>query len=142
MNQNILLVLTTGAGIIAGAGGTYVFLPEPEPQVRAPTQDEIALAIKADPSLLPPPPPPPAIAMPTEAEALAAYRKAYAKNPMLYERGAEKSVTISLGECDKSPSGPGVACVTTIKYNPEAKPIDRVIGYALSSSGEWIATSY
>jgi hypothetical protein len=141
MNQNIILVLATGAGIIAGAGGTYVFMPEPEPQVRAPTQDEIVAAIAADPSLLPPPPPPPALVVPSEAEALAAYRKAYSSNPMR-TRGAENQLTINLGDCDKSSTGPGVSCVTAIKFTPAAQPINRVIGYSQSASGEWVATNY
>jgi len=138
MNQNILLVIATGVGIAAGSGATYVLMPQPEPQVRAPTQDEILAIVQQNPSLVPPPPRPSA---PTEAEALAAYRTAYAKNPMV-DRGAENQVTIELGECDKSSTGPGVSCLTSIKYTPAAKPLQRVIGYAKSASGDWVATGY
>ncbi|MGV1908570.1 hypothetical protein G6L28_16340 [Agrobacterium larrymoorei] len=45
MNQNILLVIATGVGIAAGSGATYVLMPQPNPQVRAPTQEEIVAAI-------------------------------------------------------------------------------------------------
>ncbi|XUP61510.1 hypothetical protein FS819_028655 (plasmid) [Allorhizobium sp. Av2] len=78
---------------------------------------------------------------PTEAEALAAYQEAYSRNPMS-ERGSEKEITIALGECGKNATGPGVSCMLAIKYNPGARPIDRVIGFSKSATGEWVALSF
>ncbi len=34
MNSNILIVAAAGIGILAGAGGTYLIMPESEPVVR------------------------------------------------------------------------------------------------------------
>lgn len=138
MNTNLLIVAAAGVGILAGAGGTYLLIPQPEPVIRAPTNAEIAALIAANPSLLPPPPAP-KIEVPTQEEAIAAYRKAYARNPL---RSEEDVVTLALGECDKTSNGPGVSCVAAIKKNPAAKPLDRVIGFARSASGEWVATNY
>ncbi|SIR25796.1 hypothetical protein SAMN05880590_11564 [Rhizobium sp. RU35A] len=140
MNSNILTLAAAGIGILAGAGGTYLIMPEPEPVVRAPTDAEIAALIAANPSLIPEPPAP-VLEIPTEEEALAAYRKAYARNPLRTGRG-EADVTLALGECDENASGPGVSCVAAIKRNPNAAPLDRVIGFAKSASGEWVATNY
>lgn len=78
---------------------------------------------------------------PTEAEALAAYREAYARNP-LAERGAENKLTIALGACEKSGDGPGVSCMISIKHRPEARPIDRVISFSKTASGAWAASSF
>lgn len=58
MNNNILIVAAAGIGILAGAGGTYLIMPEPEPVVRAPTDAEIAALIAANPSMIPEPPAP------------------------------------------------------------------------------------
>ena len=132
MNSNILIVAAAGIGILTGAGGTYLIMPEPEA--------EIAALIAANPSLIPEPPAP-VLEIPTEEEALAAYRKAYARNPLRTGRG-EADVTLALGECDENASGPGVSCVAAIKRNPNAAPLDRVIGFAKSASGEWVATNY
>lgn len=140
MNTSLLIVAAAGVGILAGAGGTYLLIPQPEPVVRAPTDAEIAAIIAANPSLLLPPPTP-KIEVPTEEEAIAAYRKAYARNPLRTGQG-EESVTLALGECDENSNGPGVSCVAAIKKNATAKPLDRVIGFAKSASGEWVATNY
>lgn len=94
MNSNILIVAAAGIGILAGAGGTYLIMPEPV--VRAPTDAEIAALIAANPSLIPEPPAP-VLEIPTEEEALAAYRKAYARNPLRTGLG-EADVTLALGE--------------------------------------------
>lgn len=78
---------------------------------------------------------------PTVAEALSAYQKAYSRNPMA-ERGSEKNITIALGACEKNAAGPGVSCMLAIKYNPGARPIDRLINFSKSASGEWVALSF
>lgn len=141
MNQNILLVIATGVGIAAGSGATYVLMPQPDPQVRAPTHEEIVAAVEADPSLLPREFVAPALETPSEEEALAAYRRAYSSNPMR-ARGSEDRISIRLGECDQNPAGPGVSCLTSIKFTPSAQPLDRVIGYSKSALGDWVATGY
>lgn len=141
MNQNILLVIATGVGIAAGSGATYILMPQPNPQVRALTQEEIVAAIAANPSLLPPAPVAPALETPSNEEALAAYSRAYSSNPMR-ARGSEDRISIRLGECDQNPAGPGVSCLTSIKHTPSAQPLDRVIGYSKSASGDWVATGY
>ncbi|MBU2338210.1 MAG: hypothetical protein KJ843_19720, partial [Alphaproteobacteria bacterium] len=68
-------------------------------------------------------------------------RLVIARNPLRTGLG-EADVTLALGECDENASGPGVSCVAAIKRNPNAAPIDRVIGFAKSASGEWVATNY
>lgn len=138
MSSNILIVAAAGIGILAGAGGTYLIMPEQDPVVRAPADAEIEALFAANPSLVPEPPAP-VIQLLTEEEALAAYRKAYARNPIRTGRG-EADVTLALGECDENASGPGVSCVAAIKRNPNAAPVDRVIGFAKSASGERVAT--
>jgi hypothetical protein len=133
MNTSVLVIAAAGVGILAGAGGTYLLAPELQATVRAPTEAEIAAVIRANPDLIPEPP--------TEEEAVAAYRKAYARNPLRTGQG-EDAVSLALGECDKSSTGHGFSCVAAIKRNPSAKPLDRVIGFAKAASGEWVATNY
>ncbi|MCJ8510349.1 hypothetical protein MUU53_20915 [Rhizobium lemnae] len=100
MNANHLIVAVAGVGILAGAGGTYFLIPKPTPVVRAPTDAEIAALIAVNPSLLPRPPTP-KIEAPTGEEAIAAYCKGYARNPLRTEQG-EDTVTLALGECDEN----------------------------------------
>jgi hypothetical protein len=140
MNSSVLVIAAAGVGIFAGAGGTYLLAPEPQAIVRAPTVAEIAAVIRANPDLLPEPPAP-ILEVPTEEEAVAAYRKAYARNPLRTGQG-EDAASLALGDCDRNSTGPGVSCVAAIKRNPSAKPLERVIGFAKSASGEWVATNY
>ncbi|WP_137137286.1 hypothetical protein [Rhizobium sp. FKY42] len=140
MNNRILIVAATAVGVLSGAGGTYLIMPASEPIVRPPNDTEIAAFVAANPALIPKPQAP-ALDIPSSDEALAAYRKAYARNPLRTGRG-EEDVTLTLGECNKSASGPGVSCVASIKRNASAAPLDRVIGFAKSASGEWVATNY
>ena len=137
MNGNILIALAAGGGLIIGAGATWLVASTHEVAPRAPTSAEIAAYIAANPSLVPPPAPP-ALIMPTEAEALAAYRKAYARNPMRW--GDVNATSLKLGECDKS--GLGVSCMATIKLSDQTQPSDRVVGFSKAASGEWVATNY
>ncbi|NRQ18875.1 hypothetical protein [Ensifer sesbaniae] len=134
MNQNILLAITASVGLVAGAGGTY--LATSEPKVEALSKVELVAAISADPSLCPIP----TVEAPTEAEATAAYRKAHAASPLVWDRNDLPEISVALGQCDKAGSGPGVACMTSVKMSPEAQPIDRIVSFAKSASGEWIAT--
>lgn len=39
-------------------------------------------------------------------------------------------ISLTLGQCDKNSSGPGVSCMTSIKMSPQAQPLDRVVGFA------------
>ncbi|TIR28929.1 MAG: hypothetical protein E5X35_28735 [Mesorhizobium sp.] len=150
MNQNILLALAGTAGLVAGAGGTWFAVSSSSNETRAISKAEITAAIEADPSLCPAPltpPPAPApktseLAIPTEAEALAAFRKAQESSPLVWDRDQLPEVSLTLGQCDTNNSGPGVACMTTIKLSPQAEPVDRLIGFAQSASGEWVATPY
>jgi len=136
MNQNILLAISASVGLVAGAGGTYLVTTDPKVEAQAISKAELVAAISADPSLCPIP----AVEAPTEAEATAAYRKAHAASPLVWDRNDLPEISVALGQCDKAGSGPGVACMTSVKMSPEAQPIDRIVGFAKSASGEWIAT--
>lgn len=83
----------------------------------------------------------PTVEAPTPAEALSAYCKAYAASPLVWDRESLPEITlVALGQCDKARSGPGVACMTSVKMGPQAQPLDRIVGFAKAASGEWIAT--
>ncbi|MER9651053.1 hypothetical protein [Mesorhizobium sp. M0199] len=148
MNQNILLALAATAGLVAGAGGTWFAVSSFSNETRAISKAEITAAIEADPSLCPttlaPPPAPKTseLVIPTEAEALAAFRKAQESSPLVWDRDQLPEVSLTLGQCDTNNSGPGVACMTRIKLSPEAEPLARPISFAQSASGEWVATPY
>ncbi|WP_104668211.1 hypothetical protein [Ensifer adhaerens] len=136
MNQNILVAIAATVGLVTGAGGTYLATLEPKVETQAISKAELVAAISADPSLCPIP----KVEAPTEAEATAAYRKAHAASPLVWDRNDRPDISVALGQCDKTGSGPGVACMTSIKMSPEARPIDRIVGFSRSASGEWIAT--
>ncbi|MDW9670261.1 hypothetical protein GOB27_27305 [Sinorhizobium meliloti] len=137
MHQNaIIATIAATLGLAAGAGGTYIATSEPEVEAQAISKAELVAAISADPSLCPIP----TVEAPTEAEALAAYRKAHAASPLVWDRNNLPEISLALGECDKAGEGPGVACMTSVKMGPAARPIDRIVGFAKSASGEWIAT--
>lgn len=139
MNQNALLAIAASIGLVAGAGGTWLATPTSSVEARAITKTELAAAISADPSLCPVPQVP-VVEAPTEDEALAAFRKAQAASPLVWDRNNMPEISLSLGQCDKSSNGPGVSCMATIKLSPQAQPLDRVVGFAKSASGEWVAT--
>ncbi|WP_292627563.1 hypothetical protein [Mesorhizobium sp.] len=90
MNQNILLALAATAGLVAGAGGTWFAVSSSSNETRAISKAEITAAIEVDPSLCPttlaPPPAPKTseLVIPTEAEALAAFRKAQESSPLVW----------------------------------------------------------
>lgn len=136
MNQNTLLAVAVSVGLVAGSGGTYLLTSEPMVEAQPISKAELVAAISADPSLCPIP----TVEAPTEAEATAAYRKAHAASPLVWDRNNLPEISVALGQCDKAGSGPGVACMTSVKMSPEAQPIERVVGFAKSASGEWIAT--
>ncbi|RVL83954.1 hypothetical protein CN140_12530 [Sinorhizobium meliloti] len=136
MNQNVLLTIAASVGLVTGAGGTWLATSPPSKEVEVVSKEVIAAFIKADPSLCPIP----TVEAPTQAEALSAYRKAHAASPLVWDRNNMPEISVALGQCDKAGSGPGVACMTSVKISPEAQPIDRIIGFAKSASGEWIAT--
>lgn len=136
MNQNILLAIAASVGLVAGAGGTYFATPGPEVEVHAISKAELVAAISADPSLCPIPP----VEMPSEEQALAAFRKAHAASPLVWDRNNMPEISLKLGQCDKSDAGPGVACMTSVKMSPQAPPLDRVVGFSKSATGEWVAT--
>lgn len=136
MHQNAIIAIAATLGIAAGAGGTYIATSEPKVEAQAISKAELVAAISADPSLCPIP----TVEAPTEAEALAAYRKAHAASLLVWDRNNLPEISLALGQCDKAGAGPGVACMTSVKMGPEARPIDRIVGFAKSASGEWIAT--
>ncbi|WDZ82096.1 hypothetical protein PWG15_36065 (plasmid) [Ensifer adhaerens] len=136
MHQNTLIAIAATLGIAAGAGGTYLATAEPNVEAQAISKAELAAAISDDPSLCPVP----TVEAPTEAEALVAYRKAHAASPLVWDRNNLPEISLALGQCDKAGAGPGVACMTSVKMSRDAQPIDRIVGFAKSASGEWIAT--
>ena len=136
MNQNVLLTIAASVGLVAGVGGTWFATSTSSKEVEVVSEEVIAAFIKADPSLCPIP----TVGAPTQAEALSAYRKAYAASPLVWDRDNLPEITLALGQCDKARSGPGVACMTSVKMEPQAQPLDRIVGFAKSASGEWIAT--
>lgn len=136
MNRNIPLAIAASVGLVAGAGGTYLATSEPNVEAQAISKAELVAAISADPSLCPRP----TVEAPTAAEATAAYRKAHASSPLVWDRNDLPDISVALGQCDKAGSGPGVACMTSVKMSPVAQPIDRIVEFSKSASGEWIAT--
>lgn len=135
MNQNVLLTIAASVGLMAGAGGTWFATSTSSKEVEVVSKEVIAAFIKADPSLCPIP----TVEAPTQAEALSAYRKAYTASPLIWDRDNLPEISLALGQC-KASSGPGVACMTSVKIGPQAQPLDQIIGFAKSASGEWIAT--
>ncbi|WP_114217142.1 hypothetical protein [Ochrobactrum sp. 3-3] len=141
MNQNLILAIAASAGLITGAGGTWLAVSNTPTDARAITKAELTAAISADPSLCPIPETP-VVEAPTEAEALAAFRKAKANSPLVWDRDNMPEVSLALGQCDKNATGPGVSCMTTIKLAPQAEPQNKIIGFAKTASGEWVATLF
>jgi hypothetical protein len=139
MNQRALLAIAVSVGLVAGAGGTWLAVPKSSVETREITKAELTAAISADPSLCPVPQAP-IVKAPTEDEALAAFRKAQEASPLVWDRNNMPEISLTLGQCDKNSSGPGVSCMTSIKMSPQAQPLDRVVGFAKDASGEWIAT--
>jgi len=136
MHQNAIIVIAATLGLAAGAGATYIATSDPKIEAQAISKAELVAAISADPSLCPIP----IVEAPTEAEALAAYRKAHAASPLVWDRKNLPEISLALGQCDRADAGPGVACMTSVKLGPEARPIDRIVRFAKSASGEWLAT--
>lgn len=95
MHQNAIMVIAATLGIMAGAGGTYIATPEPKVEAQAISKAELVAAISADPSLCPIP----TVEAPTEAEALAAYRKAHAASPLVWDRNNLPEISLALGQC-------------------------------------------
>ncbi|MET4689550.1 hypothetical protein [Sinorhizobium fredii] len=135
MNQKILLAIAASVGLAAGAGGTYLATSGPDVDAQAISKAELVAAISADPSLCPVP----MVEMPSEEQALAAFRKAHVASPLLWDRNNMPEISFKLGQCDKSDGGPGVVCMTSIKMSPQAQPLDRVVGFSKSTTGEWVA---
>ncbi|MBP2450081.1 hypothetical protein JOH51_007589 [Rhizobium leguminosarum] len=130
------MAIAASVGLVTGAGGTYLATSQPKVEAQAISKAELVAAISADPSLCPIP----TVEAPTEAEATAAYRKAHAASPLVWDRNDLPEISVALGQCDKAGPGPGVTCMTSVKMSPEAQPIERIVGFAKSPSGEWIAT--
>lgn len=124
MHQNAIIAISATLGIAVGAGGTYIATSEPKVEAQAISKAELVAAISADPSLCPIP----TVEAPTEAEALAAYRKAHAASPLVWDRKNLPEISLALGQCDKADAGPGVACMTSVKMSPDAQPVDRIVG--------------
>ncbi|NKL21087.1 hypothetical protein [Rhizobium leguminosarum] len=136
MNQNVLLTIAASVGLLAGAGGTWFATSTSSKEVEVVSKEVIAAFIRADPSLCPIP----TVEAPTQAAALSAYLKAYAESPLVWDRENLPEITLALGQCDKARSGPGVACMISVKMGPQAQPLDRMVGCAKAASGAWIAT--
>ena len=66
---------------------------------------ELVAAISADPSLCPAQ----MVEMPSEEQALAAFRKAHAASPLVWDRNNIPEIALKLGQCDKSNGGPSGA---------------------------------
>ncbi|RJT32655.1 hypothetical protein D3227_26765 [Mesorhizobium waimense] len=136
MNNALLLAITASVGLAVGAGGTWLVIPHPAVEATTITKADLTAAITADPSLCPLP----VVDKPSEGEALAAYQNAQSSSPLVWDRNDMPQISLSLGQCDKNHNGPGVSCMTSIKMSPQARPLDRVVGFAKGASGEWIAT--
>ncbi len=136
MNQNMLLVIAASVGLAAGAGGTYLATSGPDVDSQAIAKAELVAAISADPSLCAVP----MVETPSEEQALAAFRKAHAASPLVWDRNNMPEISLKLGQCDKIDTDPGVVCMTSVKMSPQAQPLDRVVGFSKSATGEWVAT--
>jgi hypothetical protein len=134
MNHTTQVVIGVCAGILVGAGGTWLITPKPAELTRA----DLLAAIEADPELQLAA----TVEIPTDEEARAAFQKAHANSGLVWDRDEVSDIQVSLGQCDSNPAGPGVACVTTVKFTAEAAPQDRTVGFARNAAGEWTATLY
>jgi hypothetical protein len=135
MHQNAIIAIAATLGIAASAGGTYIATSEPKVEAQTISKAELVAAFSADPSLCPIP----TVEAPTEAEALAAYRK-HTASPLVWDRNNLPDVSLALGQCGKAGAEPGIACMTSVKMGFEARPIDRIGGFTKSAAGDWIAT--
>lgn len=138
MNNAVLLAITAGVGLAAGAGGTWLTIPRPTVEARTIAKAELTAAIAADPSLCPLP----VVEKPSEGEALAAYQNARSNSPLVWDRNDLPKISLALGQCDKNNNGPGVSCMTTVKMSPKAQPLNRVVGFAKAANGGWVATIF
>ncbi|WLP57459.1 hypothetical protein [Agrobacterium fabrum] len=79
--------------------------------------------------------------LPSPREAARAYVKATNSMGMSWGEKKEGDYIVTLGECAKSTSGPGLICMASIKGNvANAKPFHNKLGFTKGPSGEWIAT--
>lgn len=144
MNQNALLAIVASAGIVVGAGGTWLISSNSTSESSAIAKADIQAAIKSDPSLCPVPQvddKESSIEFPSQADALAAVRKLEEKNPMIWDRNELKNLSVSLSSCKSSGgNNDAVECITNVKKSPSAQPIARMVEYVRDqTTGDWIA---
>lgn len=132
MNQATLIALTACAGIAAGAGGSYLFVNQSSP----PTREDVLAAIDADPALCPVP----TVQAPSQVEATLAVRDMRIQSSPFVGPDSDPEMSVALGDCNENSSGPGVTCVTTVRYNPQANPSQWIVSFARDADGNWVAT--
>lgn len=123
MDYKLALVSLALGGAI-GSTGTYVAIA-PAASVSGAEQRAISAPI---------------MALPTAEEAAKAIDMFNKHDPLRY--GDPKPVTVSLGQCGPNPAGAGVSCMTTIHDPDKTRAFDKEVGYAQSSTGEWIVNRY
>lgn len=118
MQQIATIAITAVIGIAVGSAGTLVFQ-----QTTAPNETHAELIV------------------PTQPEAQAAFNQAHKSSPLAV-RERPDITSLQLGQCGPDNVGPGVSCMTSVRYTPEAEPQNRLVGFAKNGSGEWVATLY
>lgn len=140
MKQYLLLAIIGVGGLAVGGTGGYIISSGSTNSTEVPTvtKEQVVAAIETDPSVCE------AVGLdiPTDEEAQAAFNQANRSSPLAYNRENDPEISVKLGQCDKNSMGPGVACMATVKYTPQAEPQTRTIGFAKSAEGEWVATPY
>jgi hypothetical protein len=121
MNQIATIAITAVVGIAVGTGGTLLI--QQSTGVFEPVEVEAALDV------------------PSQAEAMAAFNAANQRS-VLAVGDRPDIASLDLGQCGPDNLGPGVSCMTSVRYTAEAEPQNRLVGFAKNGSGEWVATLY
>ena len=81
------------------------------------------------------------LVVPSQAEAENAYNVAHKSSPMAV-RERQDIASLEIGQCGPDNIGPGVSCMTSVRYTVDAEPQNRLVGFAKNGAGDWVATLY
>lgn len=118
MKQVITIALTAVIGLSVGSAGTIAVQ-----RAIGPTETVAELVV------------------PTQAEAQDAYNVAHKSSPMAV-RERQDIASLDIGQCGPDNLGPGVSCMTSVRYTVDAEPQNRLVGFAKNGGGDWVATLY
>ncbi|MCP1201090.1 hypothetical protein [Notoacmeibacter sp. MSK16QG-6] len=139
MPNALPLVAAAAIGIAAGSLTTYVVMVQPSADLTSTQDTDLHAVVEADPSLCQAA----SLIIPTAEEAQIAVNEALRKSPLAYNADAKPDATIALGQCGEDANGPGVTCMTSIRYTPQqTEPKNRLVGFAKNGEGNWAAILY